>query len=153
MKFETILKYVNLPKPAANGAGTSLSTPPSKSKVGSHEHEQPQLVRKSLNIFKIVFDWLRSNGVRTILEVRVQDDEDISHSDEVIENALVGFGVELWDWKRFDICSETIFHAAPGAREVFLYSSGNNAVLRSWSCKHGLVKLKNVRFSSGPTLS
>ena len=102
--------------------------------------------RKGLDHFKIIFDWLWDNGVRRILKVRVHDDGDTSHSDEIIENTLNRFQVEVWDWKKFDLCSETIFKAAPDVREISLYSSGNNAILRSWSCEDGLAKLKKVRF-------
>jgi hypothetical protein len=43
------------------------------------------------------------------------------------------------------MCSATIKRAAPNVRHVSLYASGNNAVLRSWSCKEGLAELKKVR--------
>ncbi|OJJ42106.1 hypothetical protein ASPZODRAFT_33681, partial [Penicilliopsis zonata CBS 506.65] len=43
--------------------------------------------------------------------------------------------------RKFDICSDTIFRAAPGVREVYLYSHGNTAVLRGWAAKDGLAKL------------
>lgn len=99
-----------------------------------------------LNSYKILFDWLRKKDVRKILEIRVEDSGDIPVSDELIEDALQGFGLEIWDWKKKDLCSETIFRVAPDVREVFLYSSGNGAILRGWSCKDGLAKLRNVSF-------
>ena len=54
------------------------------------------------------------------------------------------FKIEIWKWKKFDICSETIVDAAPMAKEVHLCSSGNTAVLRSWACRSGLPKLSEV---------
>jgi hypothetical protein len=66
------------------------------------------------------------------------------HSDEAIEQALSGFDVEDWDWKKVNICSETIRTVAPNVRYVCLYTDGNNAVLREWSATDGLVLLKEV---------
>jgi hypothetical protein len=42
------------------------------------------------------------------------------------------------------MCSTVLLKAAPGLREVHLYSSGNNAVLRSWSAEDGIPALANV---------
>lgn len=124
LKFETILTNVDLPRfpPLTNG----------------------------LDSYKMVFDWLRKMGVRKILGIRVKDDGEIPISDEVIEDALDSFGLERWDWKKLDLCSETIFRVAPDVREVFLYCSGNDAVLRSWSCYDGLAKLGKVSASPDP---
>jgi len=74
----------------------------------------------------------------------VDDDEDTPHSDEVIES-LKRFGIEDWDWKKVDLCSEVLLKAAPNAEKITLYCSGNNAILRSWSAEDGLKKLEKVR--------
>lgn len=74
----------------------------------------------------------------------VVDDGDISHSDEVIEEALRRFQVEVWDWKKLDISSETIFQAAENVKEISLYSTGNNAVLMGWYSDEGLKKFPKV---------
>jgi hypothetical protein len=100
--------------------------------------------RVGLTDSKIVFNWLAKNGVKKIIRVIVLDDGDVAHSDEAIEECLTPFKIEVWDWKKPDICSETIFQAAPGVRVVHLYCTGNNAVLRSWSGNEGLAKLKKV---------
>jgi hypothetical protein len=86
--------------------------------------------------------------VSRIFKVIVVDDGETPHSDQAIEVALKPFKIEIWDWKKIDICSETIVRAAGDyVRIVYLYSSGNNAVLRSWSCEAGLVNLPMVWFS------
>jgi hypothetical protein len=91
-----------------------------------------------------IFEWLRENKVKTILRVIVQDRHPVSHSDEMIERCLKDFNVEVWDWNKLDICSSTIKKAATGVKDLTLYSSGSNAVLRSWSSTTGLVELPDV---------
>jgi hypothetical protein len=93
----------------------------------------------------IIFKWLSESDVTRILKVIVIDDGPFPHSNQVIENSLKGFKIETWDWKKVDIPSDTIVAAASGARTVNLYSSGNSAVLKGWSCTEGLVKLKSVQ--------
>jgi len=101
----------------------------------------------------MVFSWLRRMGVRRILRVTVDDDQDPPHSDTIIEDALKSFDIEIWDWKRFDLCIDTILNASPGVREVSLYSTGNLAVLRDWSSEDGLGKLRDVSLASHPLVS
>jgi hypothetical protein len=105
--------------------------------------------------YTAVFQWLWDSGVRKIFTVEVNDNGPDPHTNASIRQSLRGwnpqtnsfqdFEVEVWKWKKFDICSETIFNAAPMASEVHLYSSGNTAVLRGWACSSGLPKLTNVR--------
>ena len=66
----------------------------------------------------------------------------IPHSDEAIELALGSFKVEIWEWQKFDICSETIASAAPDVEQAHLYWSGNNAVLWGWSEAETLKRMK-----------
>ena len=73
----------------------------------------------------------------------MEDDDETPHSDEAIEELSV-FNIEEWDWRKIDLCSEVIYKAAKKAEKVFLYSSGNNAVLRSWSGIDGLKRLEQV---------
>ena len=100
---------------------------------------------------EIVFNWLRENKVQKVIEVTVEDnmkDPDATpHSDGSIEAALKGLDVEVWNWKKMDISIATIRNAAPNVRKVYLYSSGNNAVLQGWSDTRGLVTLTKVRMS------
>ncbi len=86
----------------------------------------------------MVFQWLRENNVKRILKIIVIDYEDPCHSDSVIEEALAGFQVEIWDWKRVDICTDVIANSSPAVRQVSLYSSCKKAVLMGWAGSDGL---------------
>jgi len=143
LKFDTILAYVDLPKAAPTLVSSTRAVTAVKLE-GNARVASSNSSGKGLDLYKCVFKWLWGNGVRRILEVRVYDLGETPHKDQVIEEMLRPFNVEKWNWKKLDICSETILRAAPDVEEIFLYSSGNNAVLRSWSCKHGLAQLKNV---------
>jgi len=72
----------------------------------------------------------------------VVDDRDRPHADAAIVEALYGFKVEEWDWKRVDLCSDVIHESAPTVKEVSLYCSGNNAVLMGWASAEGLGNRK-----------
>ncbi|KAF6793390.1 hypothetical protein CSOJ01_13950 [Colletotrichum sojae] len=100
------------------------------------------------------FHWFRSWKVEKILKV-VVDDRARPHGDEKIEEVLAGlhgggeprksFDVEVLDWRKEDLCPETIRNAAPQVRELHLYWSGNNSVLRGWSEPEGLRLLESLR--------
>lgn len=85
--------------------------------------------------------------VSRILRVVVDDDHDTPHSDAAIEEALHGFQVEVWDWKRYDICIDVIKNVSASMRVVHLYSTGNLAVLLNWSSVDGLGILSQVSLS------
>ena len=94
-----------------------------------------------------LFNFLRNKGVKRVIRVIVDDTLNPAHSNEAIEKALGGLKVEIWDWKKFDLSTDTIVTAAPDTRELCLYWSGNNAVLRGWSEPGGvslLTKLEKV---------
>ncbi len=102
-----------------------------------------------------MFDWLRKNRVEKIVKIMVIDDGDPSHSDASIEEALRGFEVEIWDWKRVDINTDVIHRCNKHVREVSLYSSGNNAVLMGWASLEGLRSeeyFPDVSFSAQPSI-
>ncbi|OBT68012.1 hypothetical protein VE03_01564 [Pseudogymnoascus sp. 23342-1-I1] len=134
LKFESILKYVALPVLAVESQPVRglrrNRPPPSETKSDLHRNGRSDLVA--------VFDWLWGMGVREIIRVIVVDDGDLSHADTAIVEALYGFKVEEWDWKRVDLCSDVIYESSPHIREVSLYSSGNNAVLMGWASAEGL---------------
>lgn len=99
----------------------------------------------------MIFHWLKEPsqvGVKKVLEVVVDDFEDGErkpHSDKVIVESLKGLQVETWDWRRMDISSDVIFDAAgEHVNTLYLYCSGLRAVLKSWSDRSGLAKLKKV---------
>jgi ankyrin repeat protein len=91
-----------------------------------------------------IFIWLRSRKVARILRISVEDRRQISHSDEAIEWCLKKTDVETLEWDRLDICSTTITNGAPRVRDLTLWCSGNNAVLRSWTSAGGLAELEDV---------
>ncbi|KAK7403904.1 hypothetical protein QQX98_010311 [Neonectria punicea] len=134
LKFESILKYVALPvlsvEPRSSRNPRSLQASPKDAQSELHRTGRSDLVA--------VFDWLWRRGVREIIKVMVVDDGDHPHADAAIVDALYGFKVEEWDWKRVDLCSDVIYESSPAVREVSLYSSGNNAVLMGWASAEGL---------------
>ncbi|KAH8672868.1 peptidase S8/S53 domain-containing protein [Tricladium varicosporioides] len=138
LNFEDTLMYVALPKLHVEDSIQD----------SDHAHYDSNSLGDSLGRtdVNVIFQWLWDNGVRRIFKVIVIDDGndgDVPHSNQAIEDALVQFKIETWDWKKIDICSNTIVLAAgEHVRVIYLYSSGNSAVLRSWSCEAGLVKLK-----------
>ncbi|GAW25747.1 putative thermostable alkaline protease [Rosellinia necatrix] len=93
-----------------------------------------------------IFKWLRgpAQGVAKIIKLSVKDQKHKSHSDEAIEWCLKHTDVEVLDWNKLDICSTVFTNAAPKVRNLTVYCSGNNAVLRSWLSPEGLVELKDL---------
>lgn len=133
LKFEDILQYVALP---------SLHL--EKKTVSSKLRKTSRSDGKGRSDIIFLFNFLRHKKVQRIIRVIVDDTLQPAHSDEAIETALAGFKVEIWDWQKFDLCTETILAAAFDAREVCLYWSGNNAVLRGWSEAGGLPLLRKL---------
>ncbi|KAK5656680.1 hypothetical protein OQA88_4660 [Cercophora sp. LCS_1] len=142
LQFEDALQYVAIPKiriedptnDKANSSSSRRSGRDQSYKEGSGRHDLVQ-----------VFMTLRQKGVRSIIRAMVDDSFTPPHTDEAIEEALRGMDVEIWDWKKTDLSTEVIYTAAPRVREVHLYWSGNNAVLRGWSEEGGLKKLVELR--------
>ncbi|KAK3389075.1 hypothetical protein B0T20DRAFT_464739 [Sordaria brevicollis] len=135
-KFQEFLQYVAIPKMQISGSHTPT------------DGRTRQVEQSGRTDLSLVFDELRSSkGVKRVLKVVVDDTLQgfPPHSDETIESSLKNLAVEIWDWKRYDLCSEVIYNAAPKVREVYLYSTGNNAVLRSWSDQGGLRKLEHLK--------
>ena len=95
------------------------------------------------NAVVFVFNWLYNAGVREVYMVTVDDFQD-PHNDEAIETALNRFRVEILNWRKLDLCSTTIERSSSELREVHLYWSGNNAVLRGWSEPEGLPRLRQL---------
>jgi hypothetical protein len=76
-------------------------------------------------------------GVREILKITVDDLGTSSHSDETIENALEGFEIETWNWKREDIPSHVIANSTSAVKELTLYCSGNRNIINGWCGNQG----------------
>ncbi|RYP93507.1 hypothetical protein DL770_000391 [Monosporascus sp. CRB-9-2] len=129
LKFENILQYVALRRMELEKK--VIQKPPKPSGKGRRD-------------MVFIFDFLRKKSVDRVIRIIVDDTLEPAHSDEAIEDALRDLKVEIWDWRKMDLCTETIFTAAPDAREVYLYWSGNNAVLRGWSEPEGLNRLAKL---------
>jgi hypothetical protein len=153
LQFESVLTCVSLPRltiaasPMDQDEIEGKKSPTQPILSGMHDSRPPTLVAgqskaKGLSDLVAIFQWLRDNHVRKINKVVVIDDGDPCHSDESIERALTGFDVEVWDWKRLDICSEVIYNCAPNVREISLYWSGNHATLLGWYSNQGFPNKK-----------
>jgi hypothetical protein len=130
-KFDETLHYLELPN-----VKVSVSR---GQKINSDD------ASKGRRDYETIFNWLRKKGVKNIIHLLVEDAPAHSHSDESIERALKDFKViKTWEWLKTDIDSETLVKAAPSVREVVLYWSGNNAVLRGWGEAEGLHRLRNL---------
>jgi hypothetical protein len=172
LNFEDTLQYVAIPKLRVDDTVTTAAQPLSSSIAEHQGKENDPVNNKSQPVVSstteqqggskeattnsktpscaglkdagIIFNWLSESKVSRIFKVIIVDDGPFPHSNQVIEDSLRGFKIETWDWKKVDISSDTVVAAASGARTVNLYSSGNSAVLKGWSCSDGLVKLKSV---------
>jgi hypothetical protein len=158
MHYEEVLDFVKLPYWEAGGQN-AVETDTSKAQnvktsedslAKTHKTGNPKSAVVS-DPYIAIFEWLWSSKVRKIFTVNVEDDGPNPHSNGAIRQSFGfsddtshGFEVEIWKWKKFDIDSETIVEAAPTVKQVYLYSSGNTAILRSWACCSGIAKLKNV---------
>lgn len=168
LKFENILQYVALPnlpiveeevkesasqttpegaKKQVNGTEPPANAPDhsqnKSEEVKRQEKATPQKPKPAQH--KMIFDWLRNiKNVEQVLHIIVEDDLDNPHDDETIISAVSHLQVETWDWRKYDLCSDTIFKAAPNVTRVNLYTTGNNTVLRGWSDENGLRVLKKV---------
>lgn len=92
------------------------------------------------------FKWLReTKKVGRILTIIVDDLEDPSHCDEVVEMALKEFQVEVLDWRKVDMCPRTIFRIGTNIHTLHLYWSGRNSVLLGWCGDNGLSKLDSLQ--------
>ncbi|KAK3940099.1 hypothetical protein QBC46DRAFT_385990 [Diplogelasinospora grovesii] len=155
LQFESVLACVTLPRLrvelSAGGGDESPSGDGAKPRVSGLPTSIPgsksQKKGKGLNDLVAIFDWLRQKQVQKIKKVVVIDDGEPCHSDEAIEDALRGLDVEVWDWKRLDVCSEVIYNCAPNVREVSLYWSGSQATLLGWYSDQGFAdeKFKNLK--------
>ncbi|KAM0415654.1 hypothetical protein ACHAPT_013404 [Fusarium lateritium] len=115
LKFEEILQYVAIPK-------LNVQVNRSGERSGGRRSAKPDGAGRRDLCY--IFDRLRKKGVKAILKVFIDDSSMPAHSDEAIEDAL---------------------KVAPKAREVHLYWSDNNAVLRGWSEEGGLKKLRSLK--------
>lgn len=140
-KFDDVLQYVRF------GHIELDRKLPRSRRQGQVSDSSPGEGREDIACF---FDWLRTKKVSNIIKVTVEDRVGTPHSDEAIERALSGFNVEILEWRKVDIDPQAIWSAcritdqAPVLRELHLWWSGNNAILRAWSETDGLGKLPEL---------
>ncbi|EHK47858.1 hypothetical protein TRIATDRAFT_316834 [Trichoderma atroviride IMI 206040] len=140
LKFETTLEFVKLPYWSSQQSSPLESQP-------SHNDKHSEL-----DPYIHLFEWLWDSGTKKIFRLDIDDVGPEPHTNAGIREALKGnglnksrdFEIEIWKWKKFDICTETVSFAAPEARHVHLWSSGNTAVLRGWASGSGLAKLQHL---------
>ncbi len=94
-----------------------------------------------MEALKDVFEWLKVNkSVERIVKLVVKENPFSYCDDETIETCIKGsiFATCIGTAR---ICVSQLCQLLPGLVEVWLYSSGINAVLWSWSDNDGLRKL------------
>lgn len=141
MRFEPILDFVKLPywKPEYAKSSKHTTTDSQDAQAVTTKNEPIKS-----DPYEAIFEWLRQCKIKKIFTVEVDDDGPEPHTNGAIRNSLKGIQVEVWKWRKFDICTEAVAAAAPNAREVHLYSHGNTAVLRGWAHSPGFSELKHV---------
>ncbi|KAK1834951.1 hypothetical protein QBC39DRAFT_182335 [Podospora conica] len=143
LKFENALQYVNIPKICIE-PDRPVDDDATLADV-NHAGAAPRADQGTGRVdLIVVFDLLRTARVDTILKVMVDDSLETPHSNDAIEKCLSDFNVEELDWKRPDLSSEVVYRAAPNVKVLHLISTGNEAVLQSWSSSEGLKKLKHL---------
>ncbi|KAG5745481.1 hypothetical protein H9Q70_011824 [Fusarium xylarioides] len=161
MQFESVLEFVKLPywKPQSRKEKQSTSLgdgcqSPHTSKATLMNLRDGESSPRDNGPYRHIFRLLWESGVHKIFTIEIDDDGEEPHTNAAIRDALRGtsdndtderdFDIEVWKWMKFDICSETIFKAAPRVKELHLYSSANTAVLRGWASESGLPKLQDL---------
>ncbi|RYP61446.1 hypothetical protein DL770_009787 [Monosporascus sp. CRB-9-2] len=145
--LEDTLKLVHIPHLAIKSKPRPAPAPTADQTDDEHIPIKPLDLALGRTDLSIIFKWLGEEaGVEKIIELIVDDSHPPPHTDRQIEESVKPFDVEIWNWHKVDLCVETIAVAAPNVREVNLYWSGNNAVLRGWSdSKGGLAQLRHLR--------
>ena len=125
IRFESVLRYVKFPDMSQE--------PKPKNQISDREDVSSVLL------------WLRRKGVKIILKLIVPDCILIPFDEDKIPMSVKGFGIEQLNWRRLDLCIESIMGMASTLTSLHLYSSGNWAVLCHWVSEGGLAKLEKVR--------
>ncbi|KAL2287038.1 hypothetical protein FJTKL_06062 [Diaporthe vaccinii] len=116
LDFENILQYVDVPMISTEQVAQQRS----RAQRARISDQQDGDGRSDV---QTVFELLREKGVKTILEVTVDDLEHPAHSDLAIEQALCWgnssqtMNVEIWNWKKIDISPDLICKLKEGVKE------------------------------------
>ncbi|KFG80924.1 intracellular serine protease [Metarhizium anisopliae] len=127
LQFDSALQYVAFPQSTLD-------------KGEDNRH----VLRQGRTDMVFFFEWLAQKGVERIIKVIVEDLKAPSHSDQAIEKSLKPFNVEMLDWRRADLDPVSLARIGQCLREVHLYWSGRNTVLRAWSEKEGLALIPTL---------
>ena len=94
---------------------------------------------------KTLFKWLTgTKGVKRIVMLVVEDNDSFPCSEATIRDCLEMLDeVRYLNWRRPDISVQTL-REAKNVIELWLYSTGLNAVLSGWADKGGLQTLDKV---------
>ncbi|KAK6515991.1 hypothetical protein TWF281_004581 [Arthrobotrys megalospora] len=167
LQFENILECVKLPFRVPPTVRESEDPAQQQARMDKYDAADPYIsvfdwLRNHAKVEKIIaveVDDLGENPLESTLvphsnfaiRTCLNEDFDLQEIDKgtvgqkVHEKRGKGLGIEIWDWRKFDICSDTIQQAAPGVRLLHLYSSANIAVLKGWACEDGLRALKKLQ--------
>ncbi|KFA46532.1 hypothetical protein S40293_09874 [Stachybotrys chartarum IBT 40293] len=121
IEFERILKYVNIP-----------------AFVGKLGEKRTEAVS--------ILQWLKLyKRVKRVFEITVDDCRFCPSTEEDIEMALRGLGVQYLDWRRTDLSIDSIVSVAKDVTTLHLYSSGSLAAIDHWIGPRG-VSMLDVSF-------
>ncbi|KLU81870.1 hypothetical protein MAPG_00951 [Magnaporthiopsis poae ATCC 64411] len=137
--FEGLLKYVALPRlvfEADEGQGVMESNADGSAGQGQGN--------KILTVYASHLQLAEGSRCQLGLEGDRHRRRGAISFDQVIEECLNGLNVRIWNWFKADLCSDVILKSAKNARDLTLYSPGNNAVLKGWSSPEGLAKLEGL---------
>lgn len=110
VEFERTLRYVDIPVPDLPAASNATPLEGGRAEVGK------------------VLEWLRSNQVTDIYELRVRDSLYLPHSEGMVFSCLQDFNVEVLDWMRVDLSYIPLKDTCPNLKELTLYAG----CLSSW---------------------
>ncbi|EEU47184.1 uncharacterized protein NECHADRAFT_77386 [Fusarium vanettenii 77-13-4] len=125
-------------------AQVDLSIDPTDSKGSAASNDTIQVEDARIALSRI-FEMLKKKNVKRILKLKVRDNTKTPCSDDFIENCLRPFDIRYLDWNKPDLCADVVIRSTPRVTGLWLYATGNNAVLRSWAGSNGLSNLLQLR--------
>ena len=138
LEFEHILRYAEFPD--LNRCPTSRDDS-----------------RKDFDEVERVLKWLKGKSVREIVKLKVPDRLHSPHHNEIIWTAVHNFSVKTLNWRKMDMYlggfsdrrdEGTVEPERPvnsNLKKLYLYSSGNQAVLDHWFSESGKGGLRDLK--------
>lgn len=118
--------------------------PNDNSELADLAESEPSLVEHYQTALVGVFEMLAARGVKRILKVSVRDNPKDPCSNRLIQQCLRGFEIRYLDWNSPDLRADAVVASAPRLVEIWLYSSGNDAVLREWVGSGGFCNFHHL---------